>query len=457
MGEDATLLQEYAESGSNRAFSALVDRHFNVIYATALRIASGDVHLAQDVAQNVFTDFASKARSLPRDVILGGWLYKHTCFVAANAVRQEHRRRTRERKAFEMNSANEPADPIWSRVGPVLDEAMSRLGTSDRNALVLRFFEQKSFRAVGAVMGVSEEAARKRVDRALEKLRGFFAQRGLSFSAAVLSNALDSHAATAAPMGLSSVVASAALAEAAKSGGAGLSLIKLITITRLMTITKAKIGLSAVAVGMTAAIIIQSQDNSRLQRENRALGAQTAALSDKLRAEHESPPAASELDQHQFLELMRLRGEVGVLRDQLERVKKVSEKKVEIAKASSSGTEVSTGSASDDPVEQQGKIERAKMNYSKQFMLAMLGGGDTNDLATEQLHGQFEVVYPGPLNEITNPSQTIVLQEATPMRAADGGWLKVYGLADGSALVHEELDGNFEPWESQHTQKPAGQ
>jgi RNA polymerase sigma factor (sigma-70 family) len=452
MDEDATLLRNYAESGSDRAFSALVDRHFNLVYATALRIANGDAHLAQDVVQSVFADFASKARSLPRDLILGGWLYKHTCFVAAKAVRQEHRRRNRERKAFEMNSANEQADSIWSRVGPVLDEAMRRLDTSDRNALVLRFFEQKSFRTVGAVMGVSEEAARKRVDRALEKLRGFFAQRGLSFSAAVLSTALDSHAAAAAPMGLSSVVASAALAEAAKSGGPGLPLIKLITITRLMTITKAKIGLSAVAVGMTAAIIIQSQDNSRLQRENSALGAQTAAISDKLRAEHERPPAAAGLDQHQFLELIRLRGEVGVLRDQLARVNKPPEARVDSRKVDSPNE-----SASDDPVAQQLKIQVAKMNFSKQFMLAMHGGGDTNDLATEQLYNQFQVIYPGSLNEITNPSETIVLRETTPWQAADGGWLRVYGFANGASVVHEEPDGNFEAWESQHTQKPAGQ
>jgi hypothetical protein len=140
----------------------------------------------------------------------------------------------------------------------------------------------------------------------------------------------------------------------------------------------------------------------------------------------------------------------------LARAKKAQQAKVDIAKASASGAEVPAESASDDPVEQQRKIEGAKMNYSKQYMLAMLGGGDTNDLATEQLHDQFQVIYQGSLNEITNASQTIVLQEATPMRAADGGWLKVYGLADGSALVHEEPDGNFEAWESEHTQRPAG-
>src|SRR5580658_564092 len=157
MGEDATLLRDYVEGGSDRAFSALVNRHFNLVYATALRIANGDAHLAQDVAQSVFTDVARKAKSWPRDLFLSGWLYKHTCFVAANAVRKERRRQTRERQAFEMNSANDGSDPIWSSVGPLLDEAMRRLGDRERDALVLRFFEHKSFRTVGAVLGVSEE------------------------------------------------------------------------------------------------------------------------------------------------------------------------------------------------------------------------------------------------------------------------------------------------------------
>ncbi len=360
MGEDATLLRNYAESGSDRAFSALVDRHFNLVHATALRIVNGDAHLAQDVAQSVFTDFVRKAKSLPRDLFLGGWLYKHTCFVAAKAVRAERRRQTRERQAFEMNSANDEPDPVWSSVGPVLDEAMSWLGTSDRNALVLRFFERKSFRTVGVVLGVSEEAARKRVDRALEKLRGFFAQRGFSFSAAVLSSALDSHAAAAAPAGLASVVASAALVEGAKSSGAGLSLIK------IMTITKAKIAVSAVVAGMMTAIVIQSQNNARLEQDNRALRQQTAQM-DELRAENERlsqprPTESPESNQKQYRELMRLRGEIGVFKQKRAHEKTTPAPKVDAV----------AESTPEDPAEQQRQIAIAKMNYSKQWMLAFI-------------------------------------------------------------------------------------
>jgi RNA polymerase sigma factor (sigma-70 family) len=418
------------------------------------------------VAQSVFTDFARKAGTLPRKLLLGGWLYKHTCFMAANAVRKERRRQTREKQAFEMNPANDESDPIWSRVGPILDEAMGRLGAGDRNALVLRFFEQKSFKMVGGALGISEEAARKRVDRALDKLRGFFAQRGLSFSAAVLSSALDSHAAAAAPAGLASVVASAALMETAKGGAAVLSWIQLV---KIMTITKAKIAVAAIVAGLTAAVILQSRENSRLQRENQALR-QQGAQSDEIRSESErlskaSPTAAPELNQNQFRELMRLRGEVGVLKDQLTRDKMTAKPKVDVPKASTP----------EDPVEQQRQIVIAKMNFTKQMMLAFLmysndhqaacptnfdqaaaywptDGVDTNISAN-----QFQVLFQGNFNQITNPAQTIVVGEVEPTPGPDGGWLKAYGFADGHSEIHQAQDGDFAPWETQHIQPPAGQ
>ncbi|HEX3720958.1 MAG TPA: sigma-70 family RNA polymerase sigma factor [Verrucomicrobiae bacterium] len=464
-GDDVGLLRDYAENGSDLSFSALVGRHFNLVYTTALRIANGDAALAQDVAQNVFTDFARKAKRLPPDLFLGGWLYKHTCFIAANAIRTERRRQTRERQAFEMNFANDESDPIWSGVGPILDKAMSRLAARDRDALVLRFFEQRSFRSVGGALGISEEAARKRVDRALEKLRGFFAQHGLSFSAAVLTSALDAHAGAAAPVGLASIVATAAFSEAAKSGGAGLSLIK------LMTITKAKIALAAIAAGLTAAIIVQSQNNSRLQRENRTLRQRAAQLTE-LQAENEQlnkiqPAATPELKPDQFRELMRLRGEVGVLKDQLQQAKKA-----QTAQAIASHEPVS---APEDPAEDQRQIAIAKMGNAKQWMLAFLMYASDHQQAcpanfdqataywpkdateTNPPTNEFQVVYQGAFNDITNPAQTIVLQETDPVQGPDGGWFKAYGFADGHAEYHKSADGNFAPWESQRMQLPPAQ
>jgi RNA polymerase sigma factor (sigma-70 family) len=465
MGEDTTLLRDYVEGGSDRAFTALVNRHFNLVYTTALRIANGDAHLAQDVAQSVFTDVARKAKSWPRDLFLGGWLYQHTCFMAANAVRKERRRLTRERQAFEMNSANDGSDPIWSSLGPFLDDAMRRLGSRDRDVLVLRFFGQKSYRTMGAVLGISEEAARKRVDRALEKLRGFFARRGLSFSVAVLMTALDTHAAALAPVGLASVVANGALAEAAKNVGTGLSLIKLI-----MTITKTKIAVAAMVAALTTTIFLQSQEHTRLERENRALRQQTKQLV-QLRLENERlsqarASGAADLNQDQLRELMRLRGQVGVLKEQLGKAKKPPETRVAIH-----GEQ-----ASEDTIGLQRQIAMAKMNYAKQWMVAFLMyGGDhqhacptgfdqaaeywtvasKDEPETNLSTNQFQVLYQGAFNAITNPAQTIVVAEVEPVQGADGGWFKAYGFADGHAEFHKEADGNFIPWESQHIQTPA--
>ena len=158
--------------GSERAFRELVERYVNLVYSAAIRHLE-EPQLAQDVVQTVFTALARKARTLPRDVILGGWLYRHTCFVASQAARTERRRRARERQALEMNALNDQPEPDWERLAPFLDQAMQGLGTSDRDAVVLRYFEGRNLRHVGAALGISEEAARKRVTRALEKLRSF--------------------------------------------------------------------------------------------------------------------------------------------------------------------------------------------------------------------------------------------------------------------------------------------
>jgi len=163
MADSGQLLRDYQQRHDEGAFSELVNRHIDLVYSTALRRTGGDAHLAQDIAQTVFTDLARKARRLPRDVVLGGWLYRHTCFTAAKALRSDRRRQIREREAVAMNAQNEPTDAFWRQIAPVLDEAMNGLNEDDRNAIVLRFFEQQPLREVGAALRTSEDAARMRV------------------------------------------------------------------------------------------------------------------------------------------------------------------------------------------------------------------------------------------------------------------------------------------------------
>src|SRR5687768_15591944 len=188
------LLRQYAENGSEIAFQELVSRYIDLVHSVAFRRVNGDAPLAQDVAQKVFTDLATKAPALSSGVRLGGWLHRHTCFVAATLVRGEHRRRVREQIAVQMNTLNEPPEAGWKEVAPVLDEAIDQLEETDRDAVVLRFYEQRGLREMGAVLGVSEDAAQKRVSRALGKLRTLLTRRGVTLSGAALGNALAAEA-----------------------------------------------------------------------------------------------------------------------------------------------------------------------------------------------------------------------------------------------------------------------
>ena len=183
MTDDWQLLQRYAGDRSETAFAEIVTRHLDLVYSAALRMAGGDSHLACDVAQVVFIDLARKAGSLPRDMVLAGWLHRHACFTASKAVRTECRRRIREQIAVEMRALDEPADPPWAAIAPQLDECLNQLSRSDREAIVLRFLKRQDFHAVGTVLGISEDAAQKRVSRALEKLREVFAKYGVTVGA----------------------------------------------------------------------------------------------------------------------------------------------------------------------------------------------------------------------------------------------------------------------------------
>jgi RNA polymerase sigma factor (sigma-70 family) len=273
MIDSQRLLADYATSGSKPAFRELVSRYLNLVHSTAVRLVGGDAHLAQDVAQTVFVDLARKARILPRDVMLGGWLHCHTCFVASKIVRGERRRQFRERQAVTMNEQQDYSEANLAQVAPVLDEAINQLGAEDRTAILLRFFEQRDLRSVGEALGSSENAAQKRVSRALEELRGLLKKRGVAFSAAALGTALAGEAVTAAPAGLAVTISGVALAAAAAGTGTTLTLLK------FMTMTKLKLGLGALVVaGVATTLVIQHQTQEKLRVENESLRQQITQL-----------------------------------------------------------------------------------------------------------------------------------------------------------------------------------
>src|SRR6185295_14095532 len=173
MRDDIELLRRYVEERDEAAFAGIVHRHLAMVYGVALRKVAGDVALAEDVAQGVFSDLARKAAPLSRRVVLTGWLFTSTQFAAAKAVRSAQRRRAREREASTMQAQNfETTEAIdWERLRPTLDNLIGGLNERDREAVLLRFFEQQSFPAIGLRLRISEDAARSRVDRALEKIR----------------------------------------------------------------------------------------------------------------------------------------------------------------------------------------------------------------------------------------------------------------------------------------------
>ncbi len=189
MTDSQTLLSLYARTGSESAFRELVSRYIDLVYSTAFRLVGGDAQSAQDATQTVFVALAAKAGMLPKDVMLGGWLHQHTRFVAGEIMRTERRRQMRERQAAEMNAIEDHSESNLAQVAPVLDEAIGQLDVEDRTAILLRFFERKDFRSVGEAIGSNEDAARKRVDRALEKLRVLLKHRGVALTTAALGTA----------------------------------------------------------------------------------------------------------------------------------------------------------------------------------------------------------------------------------------------------------------------------
>src|SRR6266550_3015670 len=153
MTDSQRLLKDYAENGSEPAFRQLVSRYVDLVYSAAVRLVAGDTHLAEDVAQTVFMDLSRQARTLSKSVMLGGWLHRHTCFVAAKIIRSNRRRQFRERQAVEMNAQQDHSAANFAQVASLLDEAINQLGAQDRAAILLRFFEQLDLRAVGEALG----------------------------------------------------------------------------------------------------------------------------------------------------------------------------------------------------------------------------------------------------------------------------------------------------------------
>lgn len=314
--DDSTLLRQYVETHSDEAFATLVARHINLVYSVAVRCV-GDPHQAEEIAQSVFILLANKAATLRHDKALSSWLFQTTRLTASNFIRSETRRHRRELEAHMHSQLDQPHRDLWQRIAPLLDDAVAELSDPDRRAILLRFYEGRSLREVGIALDASEDAAQKRLTRAVERLREFFAQRGVSVGTRGLAVVISANAVQAAPVGLA-----AALSATAVQTSATIASIKAITMTALQ-----KTLASAVLVVALGTAIYQARQASQWRAQVQMLQPQQAAVADQMeQLRSERNDAVNRVARQNFgidpskrdtAELLRLRGEIGVLRAQL--------------------------------------------------------------------------------------------------------------------------------------------
>lgn len=265
--DDLALLRDYAANGSEAAFGELVTRRVDFVYSAALR-QTRDPHRAEEITQAVFILLARKAGKISGKTILAGWLFKATRYTALAQTHAEMKRSMRTatiEKELQMRAEIQPAatDDLWPQMSPLLDEALAALGETDRQAVLLRFFENRSLAEVGQRLGLGEDAARKRIGRALKKLHRHFSRRGVRSTTAIIAGAVSANSVQAAPMGLAQAVSALAAAQGAAATASTLTLIQ--GALKIMAWTKMKIGIATAVVILLAAgtIAASSKWNSK--------------------------------------------------------------------------------------------------------------------------------------------------------------------------------------------------
>jgi RNA polymerase sigma factor (sigma-70 family) len=471
---DAQLLREYAEHGNELAFTEIVSRHTDLVYSAALRQVNSP-ELACDITQSVFVGLARRASSLcgrlDEHASLAGWLCRTARNLSFNLRRDEFRRHSRESQAMKALDSNERTGADWEQVRPILDAALSELSEADHDAVVLRYFKNHDLRTVGHALGVSDDTAQKRVSRALEKLRDHLSRRGITTPNSALSIALAANAVQAAPAGLAATIASAALSGSAITTAAVIAGTKTIAMTSLQ-----KTVIAATFAAVVGTSIYEARHVSRLRDENRNLTAEQEQLSKErdvaLSAKTRDKDEIERLQQNQS-ELLRLRGEVGVLRKQKDELGKLQEENRQLRTSLKNATQNSQQHELNAEAERQKEVAEDKMNNAKQFVLAMtLYAGDNNgllptnyDQTSPYIGGsekdwvrtrfnQFEIVYQGSMTNLASPSSTIVVRENQGSQLG-GKWVKAYGFADGHSELKVEPAEGFEAWEKGHIIPPS--
>jgi RNA polymerase sigma factor (sigma-70 family) len=434
---DLELLARYASRRAEDAFAELVRRHLSLVHSAALRQVRSP-QLAEEIAQSVFVDLARNAGKLRPGTILTAWLYQVTRRTAIDVVRREVSRQLREQIATEMNAMNATAAD-WTHIEPLLDDAMHALDETDRAAVLLRYFENKSLREVGQALGASENAAQKRLTRAVERLREFFAKRGVTVGARGLAVVISANAVQATPVGLAVTISAAAVL-----GETTLTTATTATVTKAIAMNATQKIL--IATSLAAAIgtgIYEARQASDLRNQVSALQ-QQAALTGQLTSDRDGAMrqlaalrAENESLKENSAELLKLRGEVAGLRRDAAKVRPLES---ELAKVRSASTEKVPPGAS-------------KLHISNPY----LGREAWSDKGTDTPYHAFEtMLWAGisgnaqRLGEVTVPGDnSVLLKDRPPLMkikgvqivSVDGSAEYPAGVTRIGAIVEDEFYG----------------
>jgi RNA polymerase sigma factor (sigma-70 family) len=462
---DRPLMELYDREGSEAAFADLVHRHIDLVWGAAFRV-SGDSELARDVAQTVFSDLARKARFFPSAATIPGWLYRAALLAARKAVRTNARRSRREKEAMDNISQLSETSFAVDQLLPLLDEGLQTLPQKDRDAVVLRFFARKSLAEIGGTFAISEDAAQKRVTRALERLKSYFQRRGHIVPVGAVLAALSAAGAVAAPAGLAGTVAGLSCA-AVTTGWLATTTSFLSGTGQQIVLMKTKIAIASLAaVAVSSPLVLQHKTLASLQRDHAEIMAATRDL-DTLRGQAGQSAVqrqfAADWAQHQrdLDELRSLREESKRLADAAAANPGLHQRLLAARKNHEAAT--ATAALANETLEAEVLKVRTVQAMKHLGLAARIFATDnkdhfpksfqdmTNELGTNQLPGdmpldRFEFAQHEREIFETEP-QLILFREKEPRRLPDGKWTRAYTLADGSVQNPVQDTPDFSEWE----------